>query len=445
MNNNHDRVVWSEGMFLSPQHFQQQERFFELYCRQRIGLAHPGGIGFRDLVVDQDQLKSGKIYLREASGIFPDGTPFVLDQDLCRTIDEVEPGTSIYLALPLSRAGAIDTASRDDIVRSVRYGSFRRQAFDSNDEGNDPVDLQLSRLNFSLMHDGESLDNYTFLRLTRIHEVRTDGELLLDRSFIPLCSDYKVSHYLEEQVQSLQSLVGQRAEMLASQVGVDVGQKSFQIMQITYMWLQALNRYGAQLKLINEESNLSAEGLYQFLVVMAAELATFTRSLAPTFSAFDQKSIYSSFAPVIASLMQCLRHASREKVFTLVWDRRLFERRRLLRARIEDRTLFNDSRFVLAVSSSLGRDRTTEIFPLSAKLCSHNRIAERVRNALSGVKLRLLATAPLELKAKGNNCYFEVDNKDELWQEMIRTGDMLALHIDEQMPEDIQIECYVIR
>ncbi|MRI33754.1 type VI secretion system baseplate subunit TssK [Endozoicomonas sp. OPT23] len=445
MNNNHDRVVWSEGMFLSPQHFQQQERFFELYCRRRVALAHPDGIGFQRLIVDQDQLKSGKIYLREACGIFPDGTPFILDQDLCRNIEGVEAGASIYLVLPLSRAGAIDTAPRENVARSVRYASFRRQTFDSNDEGNDPVDLQLSRLNFSLMYDGESLDNFTFLRLARIHEIRTDGELLLDRSFIPLCSDYKVSHYLEEQVQSLQSLVGQRAEMLASQVGVDVGQKSFQVMQITYMWLQALNRYGAQLKLINEQRNLSAEGLYQFLVVMAAELATFTRSRAPVFAAFEQNSIYSSFAPVIASLMQCLRHASREKVFTLVWDKRLFERRRLLRARIEDRTLFSDSRFVLSVSSSLGRDRTAEVFPLSGKLCGHNRIAERVRNALSGVKLRLLATSPLELKAKGNSCYFEVDNKDELWQEMIRTGDMLALHIDEQMPEDVQIDCYVIR
>ena len=211
------------------------------------------------------------------------------------------------------------------------------------------------------------------------------------------------------------------------------------------MWLQALNRYGAQLKLINEQDGLSVEGLYQFLVIMAAELATFTRSKAPEFAAFDQKGIYGSFAPVIASLMQCLRHASREKVFNIAWDKRLFDRRRLLRARIEDRTLFNDSRFVLAVSSSLGKDRTADIFPVSAKLCGHNRIAERVRNALSGVKLRLLATTPLELKAKGNSCYFEVDNKDELWQEMVRTGDMLALHIDEQMPEDIQIDCYVIR
>ena len=225
MNNNLDRVVWSEGMFLSPQHFQQQERFFEHYCRQRVGLALSGGTGFRRLTIDGDQLKSGKLYLREASGIFPDGTPFVLEQDLCRTIEAVEPGTCIYLALPLSRAGAIDTAPREEISRSIRHASYRRQAFDSNDEGNDPVDLQLSKLNFTLLYDGESLDNFTFLCLARVHEIRTDGELLLDKSFIPLSSDYKVSHYLEEQVQSLHSLVGQRAEMLASQGGCGHGRE----------------------------------------------------------------------------------------------------------------------------------------------------------------------------------------------------------------------------
>ena len=27
----HNRVVWSEGLFMQPQHFQQQDRYFERY------------------------------------------------------------------------------------------------------------------------------------------------------------------------------------------------------------------------------------------------------------------------------------------------------------------------------------------------------------------------------------------------------------------------------
>jgi len=30
------KVVWTEGMFLRPQHFQQQERYLESFARRRI-------------------------------------------------------------------------------------------------------------------------------------------------------------------------------------------------------------------------------------------------------------------------------------------------------------------------------------------------------------------------------------------------------------------------
>ena len=444
MSSHFNRVVWLEGMFLSPQHFQQQERYLEHYSRQLFSIRHQDSAGFLTLRIDNEQLKAGKIYLREASGIFQDGTPFSIHEDICRTIENVEPGTVIYLALPLSRRGAVDTLLKEKASRAVRKVSFQKTVMDSNDGGNDPVDMLLADLNPGLFHEGESLDHYTFLAVARIHEIRTDGELILDPTFIPQCLDYKVSSYLEEQVQSLQALVKQRAAMLAAQVGVDGAQKSFHTLQITYMWLQSLNRYSAGLKLMNEERNVSSSDLYRYLVIMAADLSTFTKSLAPEFAAFDERAVYQSFAPLLANLMMNLRHASREKVFTIDWDRRLFDRRRLLRARIDDRTLFNDSRFVLAVVSSIGKDRTREVFPIAGKLCGHGRIAERVRSALPGVPIQPI-NAPIELKPKGNTAYFEVDTSNALWAEMVKTQDLLALHIDEQMPDDTQVDCFVIR
>ncbi len=233
--------------------------------------------------------------------------------------------------------------------------------------------------------------------------------------------------------------------MMAAQVGVESEQKSYQTMQISYMWLQALNRYGAELTLLNQQAGMTAGELYRYLVVMAADLATFTTTLAPVFPKFDLHAIYSSFAPVISSLLLNLRQASNEKVVSITWDDRLFSVRRLLRARIDDKTLFNESRFVLAVTSSLGVTKTRESFLAAAKICGHGRIAERVRSALSAIPINPLAAAPLEIRAKANSVYFEIDTSDELWIEMVKTQDMLALHVDEQMPDNVVIDCYVIR
>ena len=37
----HSKVVWSEGMFLRPQHFQQQDRYLEALVRHSCGYLRP--------------------------------------------------------------------------------------------------------------------------------------------------------------------------------------------------------------------------------------------------------------------------------------------------------------------------------------------------------------------------------------------------------------------
>ena len=77
----HNKVVWSEGLFLQPQHFQQQDRYFERYVEARAEALVPHAWGFAEVEIDADLLKLGKIGVRRAVGVFPDGTPFRLPDD----------------------------------------------------------------------------------------------------------------------------------------------------------------------------------------------------------------------------------------------------------------------------------------------------------------------------------------------------------------------------
>ena len=276
MDHSYDKVVWLEGMFLSPQHFQQQERYLERYSQRLLQILADDQAGLTSLQIDTEQLKAGKVFLRKARGLFPDGTPFELAGNVCRNIDSSHAGTTVYLALPLVRGGQADTASKEHLTKAIRHGSFERLVRDSTNNENDPVNLELCILNPCLLLDGESLDDYTTLAIARIQEYRSDGELVLDSSFIPRCLDYRVSRYLLEQVQNIQALMQQRASLIAAQIGVEGEQKSFQTMQLAYMWLQTLNRYSAALKQVEQQKNMSAARLYQHLTVMAADLATFT-------------------------------------------------------------------------------------------------------------------------------------------------------------------------
>src|SRR3954471_1188407 len=120
----HNRVIWSEGLFLQPQHFQQQERYFERYVEARCHSLVPHSWGFVEIEFERDLLSIGKIALRRAAGVFPDGTPFQLPDD-----DPLPPPLEIgvevrnqvlYLAVPLRRAGELDAvrdAATDDLAR----------------------------------------------------------------------------------------------------------------------------------------------------------------------------------------------------------------------------------------------------------------------------------------------------------------------------------------
>ena len=62
------RVVWTEGMFLRPQHFQQLERHWEQYVALRCLPLQGCWWGFDALALDRELLSLGKVALRAASG-----------------------------------------------------------------------------------------------------------------------------------------------------------------------------------------------------------------------------------------------------------------------------------------------------------------------------------------------------------------------------------------
>ena len=71
-----NRIIWSEGTFLQPQHFQQHDRHLEASVELRTRSMRPYSWGFLELAIDESLLELGKLGLRSARGVLPDGTPF---------------------------------------------------------------------------------------------------------------------------------------------------------------------------------------------------------------------------------------------------------------------------------------------------------------------------------------------------------------------------------
>ena len=65
----YNKVMWTEGMFLQPQHFQQQDRHSARQLDARLSCASPWNWGFASLVLDDAALLQGRVALASARGV----------------------------------------------------------------------------------------------------------------------------------------------------------------------------------------------------------------------------------------------------------------------------------------------------------------------------------------------------------------------------------------
>src|ERR1051325_4570001 len=110
MKNRH-RVVWTKGIFLTPQHFQTQDRFFEEHLQFRFAASQFANWGVTELIVDSEALDNGQFRLIKCAGIMQDGESFDMpeadDNPPSRSVAEhfspTQTSLDVYLAIPESR------------------------------------------------------------------------------------------------------------------------------------------------------------------------------------------------------------------------------------------------------------------------------------------------------------------------------------------------------
>ena len=112
------KVVWSEGMYLGPHHFQIQSRFYEEITHFGISNLWFEPYGFIGLELDAEALRNGTLSVVHARGFFPDGLAFNMPESdplpPTRTIADLFPPTResliVLLAIPPHRTGAPNCA-----------------------------------------------------------------------------------------------------------------------------------------------------------------------------------------------------------------------------------------------------------------------------------------------------------------------------------------------
>lgn len=438
------KVVWSEGMFLNPQHFQQQERYFERYIEGRCSAYGAYGWGLHEFELDMQLLKLGKVSIAHAKGVFPDGTPFSFpDQDDAPPVLEVAENTHdtiVYLAVPVKRPGAVDVLAEKNSQGLARYYSTEQDIRDVTLEGGDNISINVGKLRFRLLLESDDLSGYACIGILRISESREDKNILLDDEYIPTCLDCNVSPKLAGFLSELVGLLHHRGESIAGRLADTQRGGTAEIAD--YMMLQLVNRLESMANHYSQLQGLHPLDLYTEAVQMMGELATFVtkNKRPPLFGAYLHDNLQDTFMPVMSAIRQSLSMVYEQTAISLS----LVEKKYGIRvAQIPDRSLIGTAMFVLAVRADVPENTLRTYLPAQIKIGPVERIRQLVNVAMPGIPLKPLAVAPRQIPYHSGYTYFELEPVSDFWKELKHSGGF-AVHVGGDFP-GLELEFWAIR
>jgi type VI secretion system protein ImpJ len=439
-----NKVVWSEGLFLQAQHFQQQDRYFERFVEGRCQALAAHSWGFTEIELERDLLAIGKVALRRAAGVFPDGTPFRMPDDDPSPppldITEKTRDQIVYLAVPLRRAGSqeIDRAVSADGL--VRHEIREWEAQDATVASGNAATLEVAALRTRLLLASDVTAAYGCVPLAHVIERRTDNQVVLEDRFIPTVLYSRAATRLATFSTELVGLLHQRGEVLGG-IATATG-RSATAEIADFLMLQAINRYEPLMTHHAEAGLMHPEELFQVWVSAVGELATFTTTSRrpPALPPYRHDRLRESFEPVMAALRLALSKVIDPTAIPIPIEAKKFG---VSVAVVADRTLYTSAVFILAARADLPAEEVRRRFPAQLKLGPVERIRELVNLALPGVPVHAVPVAPRQIPFHAGFVYFELDQSNELWDQLKTSGGM-AMHVAGEFP-GLALEMWAIR
>jgi type VI secretion system protein ImpJ len=439
-----NKVIWTEGLFLQPHHFQQHDRYLEAYVEGRCRHLHNHSWGFSELTLDSAQLGIGKVAIATARGVFPDGTPFNIPDDdrspAPLDLNESVRDCRVYLALPARRLGEREVDGGDRHEGLARYVPREHETQDSSTEAQNITLMRVGTLRSRLLLDTDQREEYACLGLAHVAEVKADRSVSLQASYVPPVLDCQATSFLSGFLSELEGLLHHRAEMVAARVSASTRGGTSEIAE--FLLLQAVNRYEPVVAHLAGLRGLHPEELYRAFVGIAGELATFTSaSKRPAeFPRYRHDDLRGTFEPVMTALRESLG------VVIDPWAVQipLREPRYGIRAAaLGDRTLLGSSSFVLAVRADMPTEELRRRFPAQAKIGSVEKIRDLVNAQLPGVAMRAMPVAPRQIPYHADYTYFELDRASDFWPDLASSGGF-AIHVGGEFP-GLDLQFWAIR
>ena len=419
------KVLWGEGLFLRPQHFQQQDRYHEARLHRTAQALHPYAWGVRGIEWDMDALRMNRLRLLAMSVIFrdgevvdaPTGAPLPAAVDLAALPAGVQEVT-YHAALPMLTDNGGNTTHTGQAPGSARYTQLAGETTDLYTQAMD-VEVAYLKQAVRLLSDQEPLGAYDTIPLIRLRRAVTGG-FEVDASFLPpslaIASTPQLKTMLDRLLEALhakaQSLQGHMREPGRNVI-------EFRSGDVSAFWLlHTVSMAAASLMHYVRNPDLHPERLYESLLALAGALMTYSKQYAlahlPAYQHDDIGKCCSSLDHIIRDLLDTVI-STRYFPIALTEDKPSYHLGKLDSGKIDQHTTL-----YLAVGAALPVLELVEIVPLRVKVGAPDDVEQCVLSAMPGVKITHAPQVPAAIPIQPDTCYFALDSKGVLYEQMLK-------------------------
>jgi type VI secretion system protein ImpJ len=418
-------VVWTKGVFLSPQHLQAQDRYFQELLGFHLSALTFCGWGFLELVIDAG-IASGTLAVTSCRGLFPDhlafdtnnGSPLPRSRSLEECFTEGQQQCAFFLAIPQHREGGQDIGSERGGL-STRFFSELQLLRDESGQTAAERPVALARNNLAILAEGETMEGSVLLPLALVE--RTEAGLYrLSSTFVPPLLDVHSSSYLLGILRGLVELLVARSSQLAgARRQRNESLADFSASDIANFWLlYTLNTELPGLRHQLGTTRVHPETFFMSMLRLTGALTTFSTTIqARDLPRYDHKNLGECFSSLDSLLRELLDTVVPNNFVALPLK---LVHSTLYAAAIDKDEYLRSARFYLAVSSTITRGELIARFPILAKVGSGTQLEDLIRQALSGLRLVHVSIPPRAIPVRLDYQYFSIEGSGPIWESVVR-------------------------
>lgn len=444
------KIVWNEGMLLTPHHFQQLDNYHEELLNSRVRSIMQHEYGVLELRVSGEAIANGNFQIATCRAVMPDGlfvnVPDAESVPVARPIGNhfrVEADRlGVHLAIPAKKMGEANFQSSGAASNgNIRYLQEGAQVKDET-TGTNEQPVAYAKSNLRVIFDDELRDGFVSFKIAELQRTQT-GQLKISEEYIPPILKISASDWLAAMLRSLVEILITKGASLAEQRRQsNASLADFTTSEVAVFWLlHTINNSIPIMSHFFRSPVLHPERLYEEMVRLIGQLMTFSLEMNPKdIVKYDHDDLYFTFSNLNAQLKQLLETVIPSRCVAIPLEK---TRDTLYVGRIDDERLIKEAGFFLAVRAQMPEAKLIEGVPRVVKIASRDVIDSVIGSALPGVVLTLASPPPAPIPTRVGFKYFQLDNIGPYWNG-IAGSKVISVYVPSDIPDE-KLELYAVK